>query len=215
MTSVDTTAASRRSVVAYRDDGPLARAMGLLIAGQIPPLPPAIAAAFVTGALLVVGVAGREDLALFAPAVVLLLAGAGGGHPHHGRLDWLVPSILRLIEYGFIAAVGFGRAVHPVLIFVLIGALAFHHYDVVYRVRQRVHPPSWLAAVGLGWDGRLLVVALGGLLDAVTVVFVLLAGYLWGVFGWESVTGWAAAPGNRVSASRNATAAPGVRNDGP
>ncbi|GAA3130644.1 hypothetical protein [Nonomuraea salmonea] len=32
--------------------------MGLLVAGQLPPLPPVLAGTFVTGVLLVIGVAG-------------------------------------------------------------------------------------------------------------------------------------------------------------
>ncbi|GIH72272.1 DUF5941 domain-containing protein [Sphaerimonospora thailandensis] len=211
MASADTTAAPHGTVVTYRDDGPLARAMALLISGQIPPLPPVIAGAFVTGALLLAGATGRDDLAMFAPAVLLLLAGSGGAHAHDGRLDWLVPPILRLTEYGFITAVGFGRSISPVLIFALLGALAFHHYDVVYRVRQHVCPPPWLAAVGLGWDGRLLIVAVAGLFDTVTMAFVLLAGYLWGVYGWESVTCWGAAPGGGTAASGGGAAVPGAR----
>ncbi|MEN3540178.1 MULTISPECIES: DUF5941 domain-containing protein [Microbispora] len=184
----------RSVVVAYRDDGPLSKAMGLLVAGQLPPLPPAIAGAFVTAVLLVLGIAGADDFAVFAPAVALLLAGAGSAHRHDGRLDWLAPPILRLTEYGFIASAGFARSVPPVLVVALLGAMAFHHYDTVYRVRQHVYPPPWLATAGLGWDGRMLVVALGGLLDVMTAVFVLLALYLWGLFGWESLTCWLAAP---------------------
>ncbi|ETK33473.1 DUF5941 domain-containing protein [Microbispora sp. ATCC PTA-5024] len=194
MISVHMTPVPRSVVVAYRDDGTLSKAMGLLVAGQIPPLPPALAGAFVTGILLLLGVAGADDFAVFGPAVVLLLAGAGSSHRHDGRLDWLVPPILRITEYGFIAAVGFARSVWPVLIIALLGAMAFHHYDTVYRIRQHVYPPPWLAAAGLGWDGRMLVVAIGGLLGLVPAVFVLLAAYLWGLFGWESLTCWLAAP---------------------
>ncbi|MBB2909672.1 hypothetical protein FHS43_000918 [Streptosporangium becharense] len=184
----------RSVVVAYRDDGVLSRSMGALVAGQLPPLPPAVVGMFVTGVLLLVGVAEADDLAVFAPLVVLLLAGPGSSHPHDGRLDWLVPPILRLTEYGFVASVGFARDVPPVLIFMLLGATAFHHYDVVYRLRQRVYPPPWLATAGLGWDGRMLMVSLGGLADQVTLMFVLLSLYLWGLFAWESVTCWLAAP---------------------
>ncbi|GAA0393431.1 hypothetical protein GCM10009530_50990 [Microbispora corallina] len=194
MISVHMTPVPRSVVVAYRDDGTLSKGMGLLVAGQIPPLPPALAGAFVTGILLLLGVAGADDFAVFGPAVVLLLAGAGSSHRHDGRLDWLVPPILRITEYGFIAAVGFARSVWPVLIIALLGAMAFHHYDTVYRIRQHVYPPPWLAAAGLGWDGRMLVVAIGGLLGLVPAVFVLLAAYLWGLFGWESLTCWLAAP---------------------
>ncbi|WP_405088755.1 DUF5941 domain-containing protein [Microbispora sp. NBC_01389] len=192
--SVHMTPVPRSVVVAQRDDGPLSRAMGLLVAGQLPPLPPALAGAFVTAVLLVLGIAGADDFAVFAPAIALLLAGAGSAHRHDGRLDWLAPPILRLTEYGFVASAGFARSVPPVITFALLGAMAFHHYDIVYRVRQHVYPPSWLATAGLGWDGRMLVVALAGLLDMVAPAFVLLALYLWGLFGWESLTCWLAAP---------------------
>lgn len=201
MVSVRMTPVPRSTVVAYRDDGALSRAMGALVAGQLPPLPPAIVGMFVTGVLLMVGVAGADGMAVFAPAVALLLAGPGSSHPHDGRIDWLVPPILRLTEYGFVAAVGFAHDVPPWLIFLLLGAMAFHHYDVVYRVRQRVYPPPWLATAGLGWDGRMLLIALGALAGQMTLVFCLLALYLWGLFGWESVTCWLAVPRSGVDAA--------------
>ncbi|PRX68372.1 hypothetical protein B0I32_103333 [Nonomuraea fuscirosea] len=194
MTSVHMTPVPNSTVVAYRDDGPLSRAMGLLVAGQLPPLPPVLAGTFVTGVLLLIGVAGADGLAVFAPAVTLLLAGPGSTHPHDGRFDWLVPPILRLIEYAFIAAVGFAHRLNPVLIFLVLGALAFHHYDLVYRLRQRVYPPPWLATFGLGWDGRMMVVALTALSGWLTGGYVVLAVYLWALFSWESLTCWLAAP---------------------
>ncbi|MGW4423651.1 DUF5941 domain-containing protein [Streptosporangium sp. NPDC004631] len=200
MASVHMTPVPRGNVVAYRDDGVLSRAMGALVAGQLPPLPPAVVGMFVTGVLLMVGVAGSDGLAVFAPAVALLLAGPGSSHPHDGRVDWLVPPILRLTEYGFVASVGFAHDVPPWLIFVLLGAMAFHHYDLVYRLRQRVYPPPWLSTFGLGWDGRMLLIALGALAGQVTFLFVLLSLYLWGLFGWESVTCWLAAPRTGVEA---------------
>ncbi|MEV0824303.1 DUF5941 domain-containing protein [Nonomuraea rubra] len=189
------------TVVAYRDDGPLSRAMGLLVAGQLPPLPPVIAGTFVTGVLLLLGVAGTDGLAVFAPAVTLLLAGPGSTHPHDGRFDWLVPPILRLIEYTFVAAVGFAHQVHPLMIFMLLAALAFHHYDLVYRLRQHVYPPPWLATLGLGWDGRMMLVSLVALSGWLTGGYALLAVYLWGLFGWESLTCWLAAPRSGVEAA--------------
>ncbi|MFI9554022.1 DUF5941 domain-containing protein [Nonomuraea endophytica] len=189
------------TVVAYRDDGPLSRGMGALVAGQLPPLPPLIAGAFVTGILLVIGVGGANGLAVFAPAVTLLLAGPGSSAPHDGRLDWLCPPILRVIEYAFVASCGFGHGVHPVLIFMLLGAMAFHHYDLVYRIRQRVYPPPWLTTFGLGWDGRMIAVSLAVLVSLPTAGFALLATYLWLLFGWESVTCWLAAPRSGVEAT--------------
>ncbi|MFC4058002.1 DUF5941 domain-containing protein [Planomonospora corallina] len=196
---------ARTAVAVQRDDGVPSRAMGALVSGQLPPLPPALVAAFVTGVLLSIGVAGSDDLAVFAPAVVLLLAGPGSSHPHDGRLDWLVPPILRLTEYGFTTAVGFAHGVPPWLVFALLGAVAFHHYDVVHRVRERLRPPPWLAAAGLGWDGRMPLVALGAATGWETPVFALLALYLWALFGWESLTYWTPAPRPREGRSGRGT----------
>ncbi|GAA4518691.1 MULTISPECIES: DUF5941 domain-containing protein [Nonomuraea] len=205
MSSVHMVPVPRGKVVAYRDDGPLSRGMGMLVAGQLPPLPPLVAAAFVIGILLLMGVAGAGGLAVFAPLVTLLLAGPGSSHPHDGRLDWMAPPILRGIEYAFIAACGFAHGVPPVLIFLLLGAAAFHHYDLVYRLRQQVYPPPWLAALGLGWEGRMLVLGLFALVGWVTGGFVLLAVYLWGAFGWESLTCWLAAPRTGVRTADTGT----------
>ncbi|MEV7970234.1 DUF5941 domain-containing protein [Sphaerisporangium sp. NPDC088356] len=201
MTRVHMAPVPRSSVVTYRDDGVLARGMGLLVAGQLPPLPPAIAGAFVTAVMLFLGVAGADGPSVFAPAVALMLAGPGSSHAHDGRLDWLAPPILRLTEYGFIACVGFAWDVPKVLLFALLGAMLFHHYDVVYRCRQQVYPPAWLASAGLGWEGRMLLIAMGALLDIVTPVFALLAIYLAALFCWESITCWLAAPRSGVEAA--------------
>lgn len=201
MISVHMTPVPSSTVVAYRDDGTLSKGMGALVAGQLPPLPPLIAGTFVSAVLLMIGVAGTDGLAVFAPAVTLLLAGPGSSHPHDGRVDWLVPPILRVTEYVFIAAVGFAHDLPPGLIFLLLGAMAFHHYDLVYRLRQRVYPPAWLSTFGLGWDGRMLAVSLAVIATQVTWGFALLAGYLWVLFGWESLTCWLAAPRSGVEAT--------------
>ena len=35
-------------------------------------------------------------------------------------------------------------------------AIAYHHYDTLYRSLQNAAPPRWLVWLGFGWDGRLL-----------------------------------------------------------
>jgi len=80
--------------------------------------------------------------------------------------------------------------------------IAAHHYDIVYRIRwdtdarqqaaraPRAAPPRWLARAGLGWEGRMLVAALGAMLHVEEFAFAVLAVYLCVLFGWETLTGW-------------------------
>jgi hypothetical protein len=85
------------------------------------------------------------------------LAGLRGGSARYG---WLRPAYLRAAEYAGVLALtatlpgaGAGAAV-----FVLLLVVASHHYDLLYRVLQGLRPGG-SAVLGLGWPGRLLVVA--------------------------------------------------------
>ena len=177
-------------LVAYRDDGPVAQALGRLTRGQLPPLLPLLVAVVVTGILLIAGVNGQTSPAVFAPVVVLLLAGPGSTHPHGGRLDWLVPPIMRMIEYGYLASLGFAHDVSKPLVYAFIGVLAYHHYDTVYRTRQRLWPAKWVFRAGLGWDGRMLIAAAATLAGVLPLVFAVMGVYLALLFGIESVYTW-------------------------
>jgi Family of unknown function (DUF5941) len=154
---------NERDLLVYRDDGPLAHALGLAAAPlRLPPL-----ALIAAGALpLAVGAAGAD---LSRPAVIawlVVIAGLSGGRVGAGRLRWTVPPALRAAEYGgllWLAGTdGAGAA------FALLAVTALHQYDLVYRLRDRGRtPPGWLIVVTGGWDGRLLlacVLQLGGML---------------------------------------------------
>lgn len=84
-----------------------------------------------------------------------------------GSLDWLVPAALRVIEFAVVIGVAVLREVPPWLTFALLFALSMHHYDLIARrgagYRRHVEP---------GWDGRSIVVALGG-----GVIFPVVAAY--------------------------------------
>ncbi|HEX6470465.1 MAG TPA: DUF5941 domain-containing protein [Streptosporangiaceae bacterium] len=181
-------------LIAYRDDGWPARLLGRVLgraARGWPPLAPALVAAASTVVLIVAGTGERADLMLFAPVVALLLAGPAAGHPHGGRLDWLVPPVIRVTEYGYLAALGFARDVPDPMIYVLIAVLAYHHYDIVYRTRQKLWPRDWVFRAGLGWDGRMLVAAASAFAGIATFAYAALAAYLGVLFGVESVLAWA------------------------
>lgn len=197
--TADATAQERRDAISYatdqlrafRDDGLVCMALGRLARGMLPPLPGAVVALVITGVLLVAGLGEQNTPALFAPVVALLLTGPASTHPHNGRLDWLVPPIIRGIEYGYLAVLGFAQGVSAPLIYVLIGVLAYHHYDTVYRTRQRLWPQDWVFRAGLGWEGRMLIVAFVGLSGLLPFAYAALAAYLGVLFGCESVTTWA------------------------
>jgi Family of unknown function (DUF5941) len=199
-----------RNLVTYRDDGMIAQALGRFVDGQLPPLLPAVAGVTVTIVLSAAGVAHVPGLMVLAPVVAMALAGLGSGHPHDGRLDWLVPPLLQLGEYVFLTALALAGHVPIPLLFALIGVIALHHYDIAYRVRRGTAsgaapaftatsvaaspaaPPRWIAKAGLGWEGRMLAAALGAVLGIEVFAFAVLAVYLWVLFGWESLTAWIA-----------------------
>jgi Family of unknown function (DUF5941) len=110
------------------------------------------------------------------------------GHP----LAWLVPPLVRAVEYGTLIVLT--ATVEPDALptcFAFLGVLAFHHYDVVYRLRhQRVAPPAWTRAVGGGWDLRLAVAGLLALTGALGPGLVVAAIGLAPVYLTESAFSW-------------------------
>jgi Family of unknown function (DUF5941) len=178
------------AITAIRDDGPLATRVGRVVQGQLPPLLPAIAGVTVTAMLAALGLRNLPGLLLLAPAVAMLLAALGADNPHTGRFDWLVPPLLQAGQYVYLAAAGAGPGVPAPAVFALIAVIALHHTDVLHRERRGIPPSPGVFAAGLGWEGRMLVVGIGGMLGIETFVYIALAVYLWGLFGWDSVTSW-------------------------
>ena len=129
-------------IAAYRDDGPLSLWLGRLVEGRIPPLPPALVGVFVTVALTLLGLRNLSGVLVLTPVEAMLLAGLGSCHPHDGRLDWLVPPLLQVGEYLFLAALAFTRLVSPALVYALIAAVMLRHLDVAYRARHRILWPA-------------------------------------------------------------------------
>jgi hypothetical protein len=178
----------------YRDDGPLARALGR--AGVLQQYVLVAAAAL---PLLVAIAVGGDDVSDpvvgAALAWLILCGGAASGAPPGGRLRWTQLPVLRACEYGallWLAALA-GPSALPAA-FALLAALAFRHYDLIYRVRLAGSaPPSWVSALSLGWEGRLLGAYVLLLTGAVTVGFFVAAGVLAAVFVGESAVSWLAA----------------------
>jgi hypothetical protein len=189
-TASDSIAYHTSRLIAYRDDGLISHTLGRLARGMLPPLAPALVAAGITIVLVLADVGAEANPALIAPVVALLLTGPASTHPHDGPLDWLVPPVVRGIEYGYLAALGFAQDVPEPLIYVLVAVLAYHHYDTVYRTRQRLWPQEWVFRAGLGWDGRMLIAAIAAFAGIAPFAYAALTVYLGVLFGVESVYTW-------------------------
>jgi hypothetical protein len=182
------------ALAVYRDDGPIARALGR--AGRLQQFVLVAAAAAPLFAAMAIGGDDASDPVVGAAlAWLIVFAGAASGAPPGGRLRWTQLPILRACEYGallWVAAVE-GPSALPAA-FALLAALAYRHYDLIYRVRLAgTAPPAWVNALSLGWEGRLLVAYVLLLAGAVTAGFFVAAGLLAAVFVGESAVSWVAA----------------------
>jgi phosphatidylglycerophosphate synthase len=103
--------------------------------------------------------------------VYVLTSALAVARPLKGALDWLVPPFFRAAEYGTVLALAARAEVNGVLpaAFGLVAAVAYHHYDTVYRIRGNAGaPPARLVRAIGGQEGRtLLVTVLAALLTAV------------------------------------------------
>ncbi len=121
--------------------------------------------AFLSAAVLLVWVIFQDDpaswLTVGVAACSALLAGAAVSRPLKGALDWLVPPFFRAGEYVAILVLA-ARADVPGALpaaFGLVAAVAYHHYDTVYRIRGGTGaPPRWLVRATGGHEGRILVI---------------------------------------------------------
>ena len=201
MTAAATTAmpvradAAHDPVTVYRDDGPLARALGRLLSPWLRLPAPVLLLAGV--APLLAGAAtwgGRVSLGVAAGVLAwaIVLGGASRGRPGQLKTRWSEAPLLRLAEYGgllWIAALE-GAGTYPAA-FALLGALAFRHYDLTYRLRHRAATPArWVDALAGGWDGRLVAGFVLLAAGALPAGYFVAAAVLGALFVGESVLGW-------------------------
>lgn len=74
------------------------------------------------------------------------------------RFDWLTPSLLRLVEGTVFIAFAFKTNLDRSVLFLLLFAILFNHYDNMYRALQSEAKPRWLSIAGGFIAGRLIVV---------------------------------------------------------
>ncbi|MFM8753000.1 MAG: CDP-alcohol phosphatidyltransferase family protein [Actinomycetota bacterium] len=80
------------------------------------------------------------------------------------RFDWLEPSILRLIEIGFLIWIFASVDEINISTYMIIFSIIFHHYDNLYRALQNEAKPLWLSSLGLFIGGRVLLLGVAAYL---------------------------------------------------
>jgi hypothetical protein len=176
------------------DAGPIARLLAPLALPALPWVSLGLSVAAALGTMAAAG-AERRGITALGLLVVVLLAVPAMARPPAGRFGWLMPGVVRGLEYGLVVRVvaAVDRSAVP-LAFGLLCAVAYHHYDTVYRWRHtRRGPAAWVYRFGMGWDGRLIMLAAIVLFTArlrapLAIAAVLLAA----VFLAESAIGWRA-----------------------
>ncbi|MFC8428692.1 DUF5941 domain-containing protein [Streptomyces sp. NPDC057253] len=181
------------------DSGPLVQALARILRGNGPHLAPLSAA--VGGGLVVAGawVWGSGWWVVLMAGTYVLLSAEAVSRPLKGALDWLVPPLFRAAEYGTVLILAAKADVNGALpaAFGLVAAVAYHHYDTVYRIRGNAGaPPAWLVRAVGGQEGRTLLVAvLAAVLTAsqFTVALTVLAVAVALVVLAESIRFWVSA----------------------
>ncbi|MEV6050950.1 DUF5941 domain-containing protein [Streptomyces sp. NPDC052107] len=183
------------------DSGPLADAVKQVAKRGLPGL--AVPAVALLGGAAVVACSALTGYGSVLPVIGALLyvltSALAVARPLKGALDWLVPPFFRAAEYGTVFALAGKAGVNGALpaAFGLVAAVAYHHYDTVYRIRGNAGaPPAWLVRVIGGHEGRtLLVTVLAAVLTAsqFTVALTVLAVAVALVVLAESIRFWVSA----------------------
>ncbi|WP_030168814.1 DUF5941 domain-containing protein [Streptomyces sp. NRRL S-813] len=150
------------------DNGVIAALVGRVTRVRLGgPLPAALAGTAVLAVSLFSGVAWAP---VCGAVVYAVTSGQALSRPLKGSLDWLVPPLFRAAEYGTVLVLAAHADVNGALpaAFGLVAAVAYHHYDTVYRIRGNAGaPPALLVRAIGGQEGRtLLVTVLAALLTA-------------------------------------------------
>jgi hypothetical protein len=155
----------------YRDDGPIARWTGLLVRGNLIPLPPVLAGVIATALLAGLGLRGLPGFIVLTPPVVMLLAAPGSSHPHDRRLDWLVPPLLVLAQLIYLGAFGLAEAVPGPVVFAACAITVVWYAGLTASTERNV-------ASGIGWEARMFIPGLGAIFGLATFGYVGLAAYV-------------------------------------
>ncbi|MEU6116689.1 DUF5941 domain-containing protein [Streptomyces sp. NPDC047117] len=183
------------------DSGPLAEGFAAAFKGAARKLPgfaaPVIAAAGAAVMIATAAFAGWGSPWVCVAALgYAVLSGLAVARPLKGALDWLVPPLFRIGEYVAILVIAARSEVNGALpaAFGLVAAVAYHHYDTVYRIRGGSGaPPRALVRATGGHEGRALVVTIAAAalpISGFTIALTVLAGALALLVLTESIRFW-------------------------
>ncbi|RDG34657.1 DUF5941 domain-containing protein [Streptomyces corynorhini] len=157
-----------RALADLADSGPLAETVAR--AARRParalrgPLPFLIALAGGAAAVAMAAFGPLDSPVLVLGALVYVLtSGFVVARRMGGALDWLIPPVFRAAEYSTVLILAHRVDLPGALpaAFGLVAAVAYHHYDTVYRIRGGAGaPPRGLVRLLGGHEGRTLLVAL-------------------------------------------------------
>ena len=189
-------AAPAEALAVFRDDGPLARALGRALGPPVAVPAPALAGLGTLPLLALIALGGSDVPVAVAAAAIgwaVLCLGVATGRPSTTRLRWVLPPAARLSEFaGLVWLASIAGASSVPAAYAVLCAVAFRGYDLVYRYRQRgVRPARWVSLASGGWEGRLLLGTLLLALGALPAGFYIWAAVAAAVFVGEAVVGWA------------------------
>lgn len=178
------------------DSGPLAELIARYLPGPVRRTAPLSAAAGAIAVVLAAWLWGPAWQVVLLAGLYVLLSAEAVSHPLKGALDWLIPPFFRAAEYCTVLILAAQADVNGALpaAFGLVAAVAYHHYDTVYRIRGNAGAsPAWLVRAIGGHEGRtLLVTVLAAVLTAsqFTVALTVLAVAVALVVLFESIRFW-------------------------
>lgn len=177
------------------DLGPLARGLTGIAQASAAVAWLAVALVGLAFAMVRLEVVSAGTTGALAPVVAVAMAavvlGPGCGRAARTRLGWQLPGWIVACEGALVLGVTSGLAPWELGAgYAWFAAIAWHHYDAIYRVRETGRGPApWVQSLTLGAEGRLLLVVLWWALGwDMGVLFGVAAPLL--LFGWFAESGY-------------------------
>jgi phosphatidylglycerophosphate synthase len=115
------------------------------------------------------------------------------------ELSWLSAPSARALEFGAVTAIvaSSDRDALPAC-FAFLAVVAFHQYDTLRRAEEGDFTAGWAQALGGGWEGRIILVAVLALAGVLEVGMIVAAAALAALFVGEAVLSWTRSPRRRA-----------------